>query len=86
MTLRMHVNIGFICATYLNIIVDQVNPFIAVVSAHGSAPFQHDNTPCHLTHNVLEWFKEQRWLMINVKGVALAVKFSFDPPDNMQDL
>ena len=57
--------------TYLNIVTDQVHPFMVTVFPDGSGLFQQDNAPCHTAKNVQEWFEERD----RVQGVALASKF-----------
>ncbi|GBM12774.1 hypothetical protein AVEN_128449-1 [Araneus ventricosus] len=41
---------------YLNIIADQLHPYMAFVFPTGI--FQHDNAPCHKARIVLKWFEE----------------------------
>ncbi|GBM41833.1 Transposable element Tc1 transposase [Araneus ventricosus] len=43
-------------ANYLNIIADQLHPYMAFVFPTGI--FQQDNAPCHKDRIVLEWFEE----------------------------
>ncbi|GFU55377.1 transposase domain containing protein [Trichonephila clavipes] len=43
---------------YLNIIADQLNPYMASVFPDGNGMFQQDNAPCHKAKIVLEWFQE----------------------------
>ncbi|GFT21670.1 transposase domain containing protein [Trichonephila clavipes] len=43
---------------YLNIIADQLHPYMASVFPAGNGMFQQDNTPCHKANIVLEWFQE----------------------------
>ncbi|GBM81977.1 Transposable element Tcb2 transposase [Araneus ventricosus] len=43
---------------YLNIIADQLHPYVAFVFPTGSRFFQQDNAPCHKARIVLEWFEE----------------------------
>ena len=64
----IHVDVTLICTTYLNIVADQVHPFMATVFPHGSELFQQDNAPLHFSGMV--WVTSQR-----VLGVALASKF-----------
>ncbi|GBM39865.1 Transposable element Tc1 transposase [Araneus ventricosus] len=45
-------------ANYLNIIVDQLRPYMAFVFPNGNGIFQQDNAPCHKARIVLEWFEE----------------------------
>ena len=73
----IHVNVNLIRVTYLNIVADQVHPFMARVFPDGSGLFQQDNAPCHTAHIVREWFEEHD----GVHGVALAFKFSRSQSD-----
>ncbi|GFU89837.1 transposable element Tc1 transposase [Trichonephila clavipes] len=43
---------------YLNIIADQLHPYMASVFPAGNEIFQQDNTPCHKAKIVLERFQE----------------------------
>ncbi|GFX84967.1 transposase domain containing protein [Trichonephila clavipes] len=43
---------------YLNIIADQLHPYMASVFPAGNGMFQQDNAPCHKAKIVLEWFQE----------------------------
>ncbi|GFX45131.1 transposable element Tc1 transposase [Trichonephila clavipes] len=43
---------------YLNIIADQLYPYMTSVSPAGNGMFKQDNAPCHKTKIVLEWFQE----------------------------
>jgi len=45
-------------ATYLNIVADQVYPFMTMVFPGGSALFQQDNAPGRTAHIVQECFEE----------------------------
>ena len=54
----IHVDVTLTCTTYLNIVADQVHPFMATVFPDGSGLFQQDNAPCHTTKIVQEWFEE----------------------------
>ncbi|GBM98327.1 Transposable element Tc1 transposase [Araneus ventricosus] len=45
-------------ANYLNIIADQLHPYMAFVFPAGNGIFQQDNAPCHKARIVLEWFEE----------------------------
>jgi len=54
----IHVDVNLTCATYLNIVEDQVHLFMTVVFPSGSGLFQQDNAPCHTAHIVQEWFEE----------------------------
>jgi len=45
-------------STCLNIVKDQVHPFMTKVFPGGSGVFQQDNAPCQTAHVVHEWFKE----------------------------
>ncbi|GBL98023.1 Transposable element Tc1 transposase [Araneus ventricosus] len=45
-------------ANYLNIIADQLHPYMAFVFPTGNGIFQQDNAPCHKARIVLEWFEE----------------------------
>ncbi|GBM84291.1 hypothetical protein AVEN_59607-1 [Araneus ventricosus] len=46
-------------ANYLNIIADQLHPYMVFVFSTGNGIFQQDNAPCHKAQIVLEWFEEQ---------------------------
>lgn len=41
---------------YLNIIAQQLHPYMASAFPTGNGIFQQDNTPCHKAHTALEWF------------------------------
>ncbi|GFT39999.1 transposase domain containing protein [Trichonephila clavipes] len=43
---------------YLNIIADQLHPYMASILPAGNGMFQQDNAPCHKSKIVLEWFQE----------------------------
>lgn len=43
---------------YLNIVVDQVHPFMATVLLAGDGCYQQDNVPYHTARIDKEWFKE----------------------------
>ncbi|CAL1285354.1 unnamed protein product [Larinioides sclopetarius] len=43
---------------YLNIIADQLHPYMTSVFPAGNGMFQQDNAPCHKVKVVLEWFQE----------------------------
>ncbi|GBN50616.1 hypothetical protein AVEN_221035-1 [Araneus ventricosus] len=45
-------------ANYLNIIADQLHPYMALVFPTGNGIFQQNNAPCHKAWIVLEWFEE----------------------------
>ncbi|GBO11184.1 hypothetical protein AVEN_23734-1 [Araneus ventricosus] len=45
-------------ANYLNIIADQLHPYMAFVFPTGNGIFQQDNAPCHKARIVFEWFEE----------------------------
>ncbi|GBM92150.1 hypothetical protein AVEN_202721-1 [Araneus ventricosus] len=45
-------------ANNLNIIADQLHPYIAFVFPTENGVFQQDNALCHKARIVLEWFKE----------------------------
>ncbi|GBL85036.1 Transposable element Tc1 transposase [Araneus ventricosus] len=45
-------------ANYLNIIADQLHPYMAFVFPTRNGIFQQDNAPCHKAWIVLEWFEE----------------------------
>ncbi|GBM15568.1 hypothetical protein AVEN_95220-1 [Araneus ventricosus] len=46
-------------ANYLNIVADQLHPYMAFVFPTANRIFQQDNAPCHKARIVLEWFEEQ---------------------------
>ena len=54
----IHVDVSLTRVTYLNIVADQVHPFMAMVFPDGSGLFQQDNAPCHTAHIVRECFEE----------------------------
>ena len=54
----IHVDVTLTRNTYLNIVSDQVYPFMAKVFPDGSGLFQQDNAPCHKTKMLQEWFEE----------------------------
>ena len=43
---------------YMNIIPDQLHPYIASVFANGNGMFQQDDAQCHKAWIDLEWFHE----------------------------
>ncbi|GBM59519.1 hypothetical protein AVEN_24121-1 [Araneus ventricosus] len=43
---------------YLNIIADQLHPYMAFVFPTGKGIFQQDNALCHKVRIVSEWFEE----------------------------
>ncbi|GBN26380.1 hypothetical protein AVEN_94260-1 [Araneus ventricosus] len=45
-------------ANYLNIIADQLHPYMAFVFPTGNEIFQQGNAPCHKVRIVLEWFEK----------------------------
>ncbi|GBO35378.1 Transposable element Tc1 transposase [Araneus ventricosus] len=45
-------------ANYLNIIADQLHPYMAFVFPTENGIFQQDNSSCHNARTVLEWFEE----------------------------
>ncbi|GBN77903.1 hypothetical protein AVEN_40023-1 [Araneus ventricosus] len=45
-------------ANYLNIIADQLHPYMAFVFPTENGIFQQENTPYHKARIVLEWFEE----------------------------
>ncbi|GBL78665.1 Transposable element Tc1 transposase [Araneus ventricosus] len=45
-------------ANYLNIVADQLHPYMAFVFPTGNGIFQQDNAPGHKARIVLEWFEE----------------------------
>ena len=73
----IYVGVNLTRVTSLNIVADQVHPFMAMVFPDGSDLFQQDNAPCHTAHIVWEWFEEH----VGVLGVALASKFSRSQSD-----
>ncbi|GBN98080.1 hypothetical protein AVEN_52890-1 [Araneus ventricosus] len=44
-------------ANYLNIIADQLHPYMVFLLPTGNGILQRDNTPCYKARIVLEWFK-----------------------------
>ncbi|KAI4872592.1 hypothetical protein NFI96_002177 [Prochilodus magdalenae] len=54
----IHVDVGLTCATYLNVVADQVHPFMVMVFPDGSGIFQQNNEPCHTAHVVQERLEE----------------------------
>ena len=46
----IYVDANLIRVTDLNIVADQVHPFMAMVFPDGSDRFQQDNAPCHTAH------------------------------------
>ncbi|GBM81188.1 hypothetical protein AVEN_197330-1 [Araneus ventricosus] len=45
-------------ANYLNIIADQLHPYMAFVFPIGNGIFQQNNALCHKARIVLDWFEE----------------------------
>ncbi|GBM81448.1 Transposable element Tc1 transposase [Araneus ventricosus] len=45
-------------AIYMNIIADQLHPYMVFVFPTGNGIFQQDNAQCHKARIVLEWFEE----------------------------
>lgn len=43
---------------YLNMVADQVHPFMATVFPAGDGVYQQDNAPCHKGRIVMDWFEE----------------------------
>lgn len=43
----IHVDVFFTCTNYINIVTDQVHPFMATVFPNASGLFQQDNAPGH---------------------------------------
>ncbi|MCJ8732198.1 hypothetical protein PDJAM_G00208470 [Pangasius djambal] len=54
----IHVDVILTRTTYLNIVADQVHPFMATVFPNGSGLFQQDNATCHTAKLDQEWFEE----------------------------
>ncbi|MCI4379860.1 hypothetical protein PGIGA_G00233280, partial [Pangasianodon gigas] len=54
----IHVDAILTHTTYLNIVADQVQPFMATVFPNRSDLFRQDNAPCHTVKTVQEWFEE----------------------------
>ncbi|MCI4395292.1 hypothetical protein PGIGA_G00178730 [Pangasianodon gigas] len=54
----IHVDVTLTCTTYLNIVADQVYPFMVTEFPNGSGLFHQDNAPCHTAKIVQEWFEE----------------------------
>ena len=52
--LSIHVDVNLTRVTKLNIVADQVHPFMAMVFPDGSGLFQQDNAPSHTAHIVRE--------------------------------
>ncbi|GBL96680.1 hypothetical protein AVEN_89355-1 [Araneus ventricosus] len=46
-------------ANYLNIIADQLHPYMAFVFPTGNGIFQQDKVPFHKARIVLEWFEAE---------------------------
>ena len=69
----IHLDINLTQATYLNMVADQVQPFMMIVFPNGNGFFQQDTAPCHTLNRhglrnmirVLPWFEEHD------QGVAL---------------
>ncbi|GBM64038.1 Transposable element Tc1 transposase [Araneus ventricosus] len=45
-------------ANYLNIIADQLHPYMVFAFKNENRIFQQDNAPCHKARIVLDWFEE----------------------------
>ncbi|GBL87658.1 hypothetical protein AVEN_81290-1 [Araneus ventricosus] len=45
-------------ANYLDIIADQLHPYMAFVFPSGNGIFQQEIVPCHKARIVFEWFEE----------------------------
>ncbi len=54
----IHVDVTLTRTTYLNIVADQVHPFMTMVFPDGSSVFQQNNAPCHMAEIVQKWFEE----------------------------
>ena len=68
----IHVDISLIRATYLNMVADQVHPFMVTVFRGGGGLSQKDNAPCHTA---------QEWVRVH------DVEFKASPgPPNSSDL
>ena len=88
--------------TYLNIVADQVHPFMTMVFPDGSSLFQQDNAPCHTAHIVREWFEEHDEVFMVLPWppnspdlnpiehlwdvLDQQVRSTAAPPQNLQDL
>lgn len=48
----IHVDIALACTTYLNIVLDQVHPFIETIYHDGGDLIQQDNALCHIVKMV----------------------------------
>ncbi len=55
----IHVDINLTCDTYINIVADQVNPFMTTVFPGGSGVFRQDNAPCHTVQKGFEEHYEE---------------------------
>ena len=52
---------------HLNIIADQLHPYMDYVFPAGNGMFQQENVPCHKVKIVKEWFQEHDcWIPVNV--------------------
>ena len=54
----IHVDVNLTRVTSLNIVADQIHPFMAMVFPDGCGLFQQDNAPCPTAHIVQQWLKE----------------------------
>ncbi len=65
---------------YLNIVVDKVHPFIAIVFPDGDGLYQQDNVPCYTARIIKEWFEENdgspKFTQSNICGMTWKSRFA----------